>query len=103
MQVGYKLRRAPQPRPLVRHLMRSILQLLQSTQRPMRDTEIVSTLAARLQRSDPEFQRQVLLNLHDAVSYGILKRQLNVYSLRSKQLSAIMDSLAPNSSGRTQR
>ncbi|EDW06047.1 uncharacterized protein LOC6585577 [Drosophila mojavensis] len=102
MQMGYKLRRVPQQRRLVRHLMRIILELLQSTQRPMRDTEIISTLAARLRRSDPEFQRQVALNLEDAVSYGILKRQLNVYSLRSKQLSLIVENLAP-SSGRSQR
>lgn len=99
MQVGYKLRRAPQQRRLVRHLMRIILELLQSTQRPMRDSEIISTLAARLRRTDPEFQRQVTLNLQDAVSYGILKRQLNVYSLRSKQLALIVDSLAPGSGG----
>ncbi|TDG39442.1 hypothetical protein AWZ03_014136 [Drosophila navojoa] len=100
MQVGYKLRRMPQQRPLVRHLMRIILELLQSTQRPMRDTEIISTLATRLRRSDPEFQRQVVLNLQDAVSYGIIKRQLNVYSLRPKQLSLIVQSIAPHRSQR---
>ncbi|XP_064538915.1 uncharacterized protein LOC135428743 [Drosophila montana] len=97
MQLGYKLRRAPQQRCQIRNLMRTILQLLQSSQRPMSDTEIISALSVRFRRTDPEFQRQVRLNLQDAASYGILKRQLNVFSLRSKRLAEIMDNLVPSS------
>ncbi|XP_030568804.1 uncharacterized protein LOC115768371 [Drosophila novamexicana] len=97
MQLGYKLQRAPQQRCLIRNLMRTILQVLQSSQRPMSDTEIISALSVRFRRADPEFQRQVRLSLQDAVRYGILKRQLNVFSLRSKRLAEILDSLVPSS------
>ncbi|KAH8396232.1 hypothetical protein KR222_005695 [Zaprionus bogoriensis] len=92
--VGYSLRSLPPQRRLVRHLMHTILQLLQKSQRPMRDTEIISVLSARFRRSDPDFQRQVRLNLSDAVSYGILKRQSDVFTLRSKRFADMMDHLA---------
>lgn len=89
----YPLHRHPRQNRLVRHLMYTILQLLQKSQRPMRDTEIIATLATRFGRTDPDFQRQVHLNLQDAVSYGILKRQSHVFTLRSKRFTEIVDHL----------
>lgn len=89
----YKLHRQPQQQRLVRHLMYTILQLLQQSQRPLRDTEIISLLAIRFNRFDPDFQRQVRLNLRDAVSYGILKRQSDVFTLRSKRFTEIVNNL----------
>lgn len=89
----YKLHRQPQQQRLVRHLMYTILQLLQQSQRPLRDTEIISMLGTRFDRFDPDFQRQVRLNLQDAVSYGILKRQSDVFTLRSKRFTEIVNNL----------
>lgn len=89
----YALHRHPRQNRLVRHLMYTILQLLQKSQRPMRDTEIIAALAARFGRTDPDFQRQVHLNLQDAVSYGILKRQSHVFTLRSKRFTEIVEHL----------
>ncbi|KAH8279541.1 hypothetical protein KR044_011919 [Drosophila immigrans] len=95
MHVGYKLRRQAQRRFHARHLLSAILQLLQKSQRPMRDIEIISAMSRQYHRIDPEFQRQVRVNLQDAVGYGILKRQLNVFSLRSKRFAEIMSQLRP--------
>ncbi|XP_034488054.1 uncharacterized protein LOC117792148 [Drosophila innubila] len=91
MHVGYRIRRMP----LVRHALLAILQLLQKSLRPMRDTEILAALSVQYQRSDPEFLRQLRVNLLDAVDYGILKRQSNVFSLRSKRFGEIMRNLVP--------
>ncbi|KAH8387032.1 hypothetical protein KR093_004198 [Drosophila rubida] len=93
-QVGYRLRRLPQRRALVRNLLFTILQLLKKSQRPMSSIEIISALSRQYQRSDPEFQRQVRLNLQDAVGYGILRRQSDIFSLRSKRFVEIMKELA---------
>lgn len=89
----YKLHRQPQQQRLVRHLMYIILQLLQQSKRPLRDTEIISLLAMKFNRFDPDFQRQVRLNLRDAVSYGIVRRQANVFILRSKRFTEIVNNL----------
>ncbi|ALC49487.1 CG15578 [Drosophila busckii] len=98
--MGYQLHRLPQQqqRRLVRNLMATILRLLQATRRPMRDTEIISTLAQRLQRYDTDFRHQVRLNLEDGVAYGLLRRQANAYGLRGKQVATLMQELAPKKS-----
>ncbi|KAM8719576.1 hypothetical protein ACLKA7_005762 [Drosophila subpalustris] len=97
MQVRYRLCRVPQQRCLVRHALFSILQLIQKSQRPMRQSEIIAALSAQYERYDPEFQRQVRVNLRDAVDYGILKlkRRSRLFSLRSKRFGEIMDNLVP--------
>ncbi|XP_030381860.1 uncharacterized protein LOC115629522 [Scaptodrosophila lebanonensis] len=92
----YHLRALPQQRRLVPNLLRTILKLLEDARRPMRDSEIISALSVRFRRTDPDFQRQVRMNLRDAVSYGILKRQADMFMLRSKRLNEIMASLVPN-------
>jgi len=97
MHVGYRIRRVPQQHFPVRNILLSILRLLQKSQRPLRDTEIISALSVQYHRYDPEFLRQVRVNLQDAVDYRILKRQSDVFSLRSKRFAEIMDSLVPQS------
>ncbi|EDW86333.1 uncharacterized protein Dwil_GK17523 [Drosophila willistoni] len=95
MPVSYNPRALPRQRRLVPNLFRNILLVLRESQRPMSDAEIVSALAVNYRRIDPEFQRQVRINLRDGVAYGILRRQLDVYSVRAKQLAMLTSWLAP--------
>ncbi|KAH8367937.1 hypothetical protein KR084_004556 [Drosophila pseudotakahashii] len=95
MPVGYKTRTLPQQRGLVPNLLRSILHVLEEAHRPMSDAELVHVLGIQYRRSDPEFQRQVQLNLSDGVEYGILRRQRNLFSLRSRRLGDLMATLGP--------
>ncbi|XP_017045905.1 uncharacterized protein LOC108091293 [Drosophila ficusphila] len=93
MPVTYKTRSLPQQRRLVPNLLRSILHVLEENHRPMTDSELLSALAIQYRRNDPEFYRQVQLNLRDGVEYGILKRQRNLFSLRSRRLGELMATL----------
>ncbi|KAH8413883.1 hypothetical protein KR009_001570 [Drosophila setifemur] len=97
MPVSYKTRVLSQQRRLVPNLLRSILQALEDARRPMRDSELISVLGINYRRNDPEFQRQVRINLRDGVAYGILKRQKNYFSLRTRRLGELMATLAPPS------
>ncbi|XP_034112296.1 uncharacterized protein LOC117573297 [Drosophila albomicans] len=91
---GYRLRRLPHRRFLVRHMLLNILQLLLQSKRPMRDIEIISSLCRQYERFDPAFQHQVRINLLDAVDYGLVKRyQLDVFALRAKRFAQIIEQL----------
>ncbi|XP_017134640.1 uncharacterized protein LOC108150845 [Drosophila miranda] len=90
MSTTYNIRTTFHQRRLVPNLMRTIIYMLEDGHRPMSDTEIISSLGARYRRADPEFQRQVRMHLGDGVSYGILRRQNDHYSLRSKRLAEIL-------------
>ncbi|EDV34747.1 uncharacterized protein Dana_GF21481 [Drosophila ananassae] len=100
MPVTYKTRTLPAQRRLVPNLLRSILRQLEEARRPMSDTELIAALGITYRRTDPEFQRQVRLNLRDGVAYGILKRQKDHFSLRSRRLGELMAQLDPPSSHR---
>ncbi|EDV45791.1 uncharacterized protein Dere_GG18551 [Drosophila erecta] len=93
MPVTYRTRTLPLQRNLVPNLLRSILHVLEEAHRPMSDTELNSVLGIQYRRNDPEFYRQVQVNLRDAVEYGILKRQRNHFSLRSRRLGELMSTL----------
>ncbi|XP_037726016.1 uncharacterized protein LOC119557352 [Drosophila subpulchrella] len=98
MPVTYKTRTLPRQRNLVPNLLRSILHALEDAHRPMSDTELILVLGVQYRRNDPEFQRQVQINLRDGVEYGILKRQRNHFSVRSRRLSELMATLGTPSS-----
>ncbi|XP_016980097.1 uncharacterized protein LOC108045323 [Drosophila rhopaloa] len=93
MPVTYKIHTLPQQRRLVPNLMRTIINILAETQRPMSDIELASILGVHYRRRDIEFYRQIQINLRDGVEYGILKRQRNRFSLRSRRLSELMSTL----------
>ncbi|XP_043659952.1 uncharacterized protein LOC122624468 [Drosophila teissieri] len=98
MPVTYRTRTLPQQRNLVPNLLRSILHVLEEARRPMSETELNFVLGIQYRRNDPEFYRQVQINLRDGVEYGILKRQRNHFSLRSRRLGELMSTLgsSPN-------
>ncbi|XP_017064558.1 uncharacterized protein LOC108103540 [Drosophila eugracilis] len=96
----YKIRTLPQQRSLVPNLLRSILHVLEETRRPMTDTELYFVLGNQYKRNDTDFYRQVKLYLNDAVEYGILKRQRNLFSLRSRRLGELLGALGPTTTHR---
>ncbi|XP_017133322.1 uncharacterized protein LOC108149918 isoform X2 [Drosophila elegans] len=91
--VTYKTHTFPQQRRLVPNLMRAIVNILADAQRPMSDIELASILGNHYRRRDLDFFRQIQLNLRDGVDYGILRRQRNRFSLRSRRLSELMSTL----------
>ncbi|KAH8289813.1 hypothetical protein KR054_011360 [Drosophila jambulina] len=95
MPPRYKVRVLAQPRRLAPNLMRSIVQILEEARQPLREVELVATLRRIYSRLDPEFQRQVRLNLRDGVSYGILRRSKDFVELRTRRLGELMAALAP--------
>ncbi|XP_017030422.1 uncharacterized protein [Drosophila kikkawai] len=95
MQPRYKLRVLAQRQRLVPNLMLNIVQILEEAGHPLRESELVVSLRRVYHRPDPEFQRQVRLNLRDGVSYGILRRNKNLVALRTQRLGELMAALTP--------
>ncbi|KAH8235741.1 hypothetical protein KR032_006557 [Drosophila birchii] len=91
----FKVRVLRQPRRLAPNLMLNIVQILEEARQPLREDELVGTLRQLYRRHDPDFQRQVRLNLRDGVSYGILKRSQDFVELRTERLGDLMAALAP--------
>ncbi|XP_033170985.1 uncharacterized protein LOC117147950 [Drosophila mauritiana] len=62
---------------------------------PMSATELNVALGSQFRRHDPEFYRQVQVNLRDAVVYGILIQRGNLFSLQSRTIFMPMKILKP--------
>ncbi|KAH8376298.1 uncharacterized protein LOC110181926 [Drosophila serrata] len=95
MAPRYKVRVLAQPRRLAPNIMLTIVQILEDARQPLREDELVGTLRQHYHRLDPDFQRQVRLNLRDGISYGILRRTKDLIELRTHRLGELMATLSP--------
>ncbi|XP_017045903.1 uncharacterized protein LOC108091291 [Drosophila ficusphila] len=77
--------RAPR-RKLIPNLFSSILQVIADADHPLTEPEIMEALADRLDRSDEELKRQIIVSLHDALIYGYLRVKNYRYSIVPSRL-----------------
>lgn len=90
MPTGYKVRALSLQRRLPTYLTRSMLEILEEVRVPMKYADLLARLERKYRRFDPEFQRQVRLNLRDGVNYGIWRCNKDLIILRPQNLGMLM-------------